>query len=457
MKRAEKNSKKLSTTFKNYHDYGFSVNDFPSQPGKERKELKHDAQEFSSMTQNEYPKLRNGLEAHPVQHCGKKMFLLRDRIGYAPESLIFPPPVVSILSNMNGSNSLRDLQADFMRQTGQLLYLEDLQNLVETLDEHLFLDNDRFRSLEAKEVSEFLGNPVRKMRHAGVSYPTNAEELRERLHSFFQPENGGPCFPDPSGAHAGRIVGLVAPHIDLNAGGACFAHAYKSAVEALAPETWIVLGTGHDFVENCFALTIKDFETPLGSVRCDTQICEELLRRTPFDIRASEYNHRTEHTIEFQAVFLSYLQPQARIVPILCSFGHEEWRSCKNLVDDFARNIAELVFGEKYSVGLIASVDLAHVGPRYGDRYKPHTATIEENLSSDASLLKLIEQCRADDFINQINREANGRKICGVAPLYTMAKALEGRVHGNTLCQSHAVVDEQGSFVTFASMAFYLD
>ncbi|MGO9019329.1 MAG: AmmeMemoRadiSam system protein B [Syntrophobacteraceae bacterium] len=409
------------------------------------------------MTQNEYPKLRNGLEAHPIEHCGKKMFLLRDRIGYAPESLIFPPPVVSILGNMNGSNSLRDLQADFMRQTGQLLYLEELQNLVKTLDEHLFLDNDRFRSLEAKEVSEFFGNPVRKMRHAGVSYPTKAEELRERLYSFFQPENGGPCFPNPSGAHAGRIVGLVAPHIDLNAGGACFAHAYKSTVEALAPETWIVLGTGHDFVENCFALTVKDFETPLGRVRCDTQICEELVRRTPFDIRASEYNHRTEHTIEFQAVFLSYLQPEARIVPILCSFGHEEWLSCKNLVDDFARNLAELVFGEKYSVGLIASVDLAHVGPRYGDRYKPHKATIEENLSSDASLLKLLEQCRADDFINQINREANGRKICGVAPLYTMAKALEGHVHGNTLCHSHAVVDEQGSFVTFASMAFYID
>jgi len=82
---------------------------------------------------------------------------------------------------------------------------------------------------------------------------------------------------------------------------------------------------------------------------------------------------------------------------------------------------------------------------------------IDENLSSDASLLKLLEQCRADDFINQINRDANSRKICGVAPLYTMAKALEGRVHGTTLHQSHAIVDEQGSFVTFASMAFYMD
>jgi hypothetical protein len=406
------------------------------------------------MTQNEYPKLRNGLEARPIEHSGQKMFLLRDRIGYTPESLVFSPAIVSILANMNGSNSLRDLQADFMRQTGQLLYMEELQNLVDTLDQHLFLDNDRFRSLAAKEISEFLRSSSRKMRHAGISYPTDPEGLRSKIDSFFRPENGGPGFPGAAGARAGEIVGLVAPHIDLNAGGPCFAHAYRRAAEALAPKTWIVLGTGHDFVENCFALTVKDFETPLGVVRCDTAICEELLSAAPFDIRASEYNHRTEHTIEFQAVFLSYMQPDALIVPILCSFGHEEWDSCKSLVDDFAGTLAELVFGGKYSAGIIASVDFAHVGPRYGDRYRPHRGMIEENLSLDASLLKLLEQCRAEDFINEINRDANSRKICGAAPLYTMARALEGRAFGTALNQSHVFVDELGSFVTFASMAF---
>jgi len=409
------------------------------------------------MIESDYPKLRNGLEAYPIEHSGQKMFVLRDRIGYSPQSLVFPPAVVSILANMNGGNTLRDLQADFMRQTGQLLHIEELHNLVKTLDQYLFLDNERSRSFAAKEISSFFGSPVRKMRHAGQSYPRDAEELRKRLDSFFMPEHGGPGFPGPAGTRAEKMVGLVAPHIDLNAGGACFAHAYKAAAEAQVPQTWIVLGTGHDLIENCFALTVKDFETPLGQVRCDTAICDELLRRVQFDIRASEYSHRTEHTIEFQAVFLSYMQPLARIVPILCSFGLEDWISCKRLVDDFAMILAELIFGGQYSVGIIASVDLAHVGPRYGDRYKPNKATIQENLSSDDSLLKLLEKCRPDDFIQEINRDANSRNICGVAPLYTMAKALEGHANGTTLRQSHAIVDENGSFVTFASMAFYHD
>lgn len=407
------------------------------------------------MTKEPHPKLRDGLEAHQVEHSGEKMFLLRDRIGFAPDSLIFSPAAIPILANMNGSNSLRDLQADFMRQTGQLIHMEELQDLVKTLDEHLFLDSDRFRSLAARQISEFVDSPVRKMRHAGSSYPAEAGQLREKLRSFFSPENDGPGFPRASDGQTRKMVGLVAPHIDLNAGGACFAHAYKAAAEALVPDTWIVLGTGHDIVENCFALTVKDFETPLGTVACDRDICDELLRRTPFNLRASEYNHRTEHTIEFQAVFLSFLQPEARIVPILCSFGAEDWQANGNRINEFARLLAELVFGHKRSVGIIASVDFAHVGPRYGDSFRPHAGMIEENLSLDGSLLKLLELCRADDFLGTIHRDSNSRKICGVAPLFTLAKTFEGRASGSTLRQSHAVVDEQGSFVTFASMAFY--
>lgn len=417
----------------------------------------HYSREFSSMAGDEYPKLRNGLEAQQIEHAGQKMILLCDRIGYASRNLVFSHSILPILSNMNGGNSLRDLQADFMRQTGHLLYIEELQNLVKTLDEHLFLDNDRFRDMAAEEIAAFLRSPVRKMRHAGISYPQDPEELRKKLDSFFRPEDGGPGLPGPTGACAGEMVGMVAPHIDLSAGGPCFAHAYKSAAEARSPATWIVLGTGHNLIENCFALTIKDFETPLGPVRCDTQICDELLRRTSFDIRASECNHRTEHTIEFQAVFLSYIQPGVRIVPILCSFGSEEWNSCNKLVDDFARSLAELVFDRNLSVGIMASVDMAHIGLRYGDRYEPDSTAIRQNLSADTTILKLLEQCRAGDFIQMINRDANSRKICGVAPLYTMAKAFEGRAYGITLNQSHAVVDEHHSFVTFASMAFYLD
>jgi AmmeMemoRadiSam system protein B len=106
-------------------------------------------------------------------------------------------------------------------------------------------------------------------------------------------------------------------------------------------------------------------------------------------------------------------------------------------------------------VGILASVDLAHIGPRYGDNYIPNAGSVRDNIESDAALLELLEKCCVDDFINRINRDGNSRKICGVAPLYTLVKALESRAEGATLCHSHATVDDKNSFVTFASMAFY--
>ncbi len=407
------------------------------------------------MSDSEHPKLRGGLEALPIDYSGKKMVLLRDRNGYSGEQLVFAPQVLPILVWMDGSNSLRDIQANYMRRTGQMVYTEQLSDLLGLLDDHLFLDNARYREFEAAKIAAFHEDPVRRTFHAGRSYPDSPVELRAKLDSFFRPENGGPGFPAISAAPERKMVGLVAPHIDLNAGGGCFAHAYKAAAEAECPQTWTVLGTGHDLVQNCFALTCKDFQTPLGLVRCDAEACAELSGAVDRDIHASEYNHHSEHTIEFQAVFLAHMQPQARIVPILCSFGSEEWGECRDFVDSVARELRKLAFESGRSMGVIASVDLAHVGPRYGDPQRPVQSLLPYHMEQDAAILEMLEQCRADDFIHCLNRDANSRKVCGMAPLYVLAKVLEGRAEGATLNHSHAVVDAGDSFVTFASMAFY--
>lgn len=407
------------------------------------------------MPENENPRLRDGLEAVQVEHSGKKSYLLRDRQGYSGAQLVLSPQVIQVLMQMDGSNSLRDMQACHMRSTGQLIYMEQLEAIVRTLDENLFLDNQRFRHFAAAEISAFFDSPVRKMFHAGRSYPENPDELRAELCSFFNPEKGGPGNPDPSGPRSKKMVGLVAPHIDMRAGGSCFAHAYKAVAESTRPQTWIVLGTGHELVENCYAITRKDFETPLGIVHCDTEICDELSKSSGRDLFASEYNHRTEHTIEFQAVFLSFMQPEARIVPVLCSFGSEEWSECRDYVDSFAAKLGEIVFAKGRSAGILASVDLAHVGPRYGDPARPAAEVLPGHVEQDAFLLDTLEKCGAADFIGQINRDGNSRKICGAAPLYTLAKALEGHALGQTLNYDYSIVDNDDSFVTFAGMAFY--
>ena len=285
---------------------------------------------------DEYPKLRADLEAFPIEHEGSRRLLLRDRTGLSGEQLVFAPQAAALLSQMNGTNSLRDLQAAHMRATGDILPIDDLREFVEKLDEFLFLENERFLGLLAKQRDDYLGDPVRRACHAGRSYPADPAELKSQLKGFFSVEMGGPGLKPKPGLTGRKLVGSVAPHIDLQGGGPCFAHAYRAVLDSEGPDTWIVLGTGHEYVENCFALTAKDFETPLGLVRCDAVLCEEIARRAPADIRASEYNHKTEHVIEFQAVFLAFTRPQAKIVPLLCSFAPEQWGDVREYVDAFA-------------------------------------------------------------------------------------------------------------------------
>jgi hypothetical protein len=405
----------------------------------------------------DFPKVRYGLEAMPVEHEGRRMILLRDRLGYSRDSLLVSPQLVSILGQMNGQNSLRDLQVFHMRATGELLHSEQLAQILAKLDEHLFLENERFIAVAMESVVRFQNDPVKRMQFAGKSYPDDADSLRDMLEGYFAASvtESGRLEAQSHDGGARRIRALVAPHIDIQAGGVCFAKAYQALKMADSPQTWVILGTGHEPVENYFAITCKDFQTPLGLVEHDRDCCEALRELCPRDILASEYNHQREHTVEFQAVFLAYTRPETRIVPMLCSFSPDEWENDGQYIDEVVqvlRNLAQVV---GRSVGIIASVDLAHIGPRYGDSFKPHRGTIEEHLTADRDLLDKIAHCDASGFMRQIKRENHARRICGLAPLYVLAKALEGTARGELLHHAHAVVDNRNSFVTFASMAFY--
>jgi MEMO1 family protein len=404
----------------------------------------------------EYPKLRYGLEAVPYEHENQEMVLLRDRMGYCETPLLFSKPVVLLLMHMDGRHSLRDLQEVFVRATGELLFTEKLREIVEALDAGFFLDSARFAEHARAVVERFLTDPTRHMQLNGKSYPNDPDQLRNQLNGFFAEQLGGPGAIGVSFSNQARpLLGIVAPHIDLQAGGPCFAHAYKTIAESAAPDTWVILGTGHEPIDNFFCLTDKDFETPLGTVACDREFAEALVCTMSRDLRASEYNHAREHSIEFQALFLAAYQPRARIVAILCSFSHEEWAEHRAFIDETAGLLSQLATANGRSVGFLASVDFAHVGPRYGDGFQPRMDTITAHLGEDRALLEDLERCDAIGFMRRIDREHNRRKVCGVAPLYMLAKILGERATGQTLRHAYAKVDSQGSFVTFASMAFF--
>jgi AmmeMemoRadiSam system protein B len=402
----------------------------------------------------EHPKLRNHLMAVPLRHGKTFHVVLQDQEGLSRETVILSPEAYFLVTLMNGSNTLVDIQAAYMRQFGQMLFREELEELIGKLDSHLFLDNDRSRAYREQIAAEFRSRPRRPAFLAGSGYEADPDKLQAQLLGFFSPERGGPG--DAETHRSGkRLLGLVAPHIDLRAGGPCFAHAYKALIEAAPIGTCVILGTGHEPLSHYFALTRKDFETPLGPVAADTVFVDELCRRASFDFYVDELAHRREHTIEFQALFLRLLLPEIRIVPVLCSFGVEEIEQRVEPIGAMVHALRQTIEAHERPVCLLASVDLAHIGPRYGDSFQPHPGTVQEAARADERLLEAVATGDADGFAAILIHERNCRRVCGLPPLYTMLKVLEGRAQGEVLHYTSAEVDPYHSFVSFAAMALY--
>ena len=95
--------------------------------------------------------------------------------------------------------------------------------------------------------------------------------------------------------------------------------------------------------------------------------------------------HRTEHSIEFQAVMLSYLYGSAvRIVPILCASFFGAPLELSPLVPlpevgtSFSTSVVILVDAAPGQVSVIAGADLAHVGRRFGDSFDIHDSVLRQ-------------------------------------------------------------------------------
>src|SRR5581483_8439208 len=112
-----------------------------------------------------------------------------------------------------------------------------------------------------------------------------------------------------------------------------------------------------------------------GALEVDRDFVEALGRRSQLELLREELGHRSEHSIEFEAVFLRYLvgdRRDVRIVPILTSFVHESMYLGKSPRDHvaaqrFINGLAETMAAYPGRVCIIGGVDLAHVGPQFGD------------------------------------------------------------------------------------------
>jgi hypothetical protein len=411
-----------------------------------------------------YPKLRSVESIIVPDPVHGRTLMLRDTEGIASGAVVVPASLIPVLARFDGARSAAQIAADATRATGKPVSADLVEKLAAELDDAGMLDTPRFRARKQEVVRAFAEAEVRPAAHAGGAYHDDAGELTR----YIEAECLAKAAPRPKAP--GSLVGLCAPHMDLWRAPAGYGHAYRALAEARAEldevDTFVLLGTSHAPMRRPFALCEKAFATPLGALEPDRAMCAELAAASRFDLRAEEYLHKQEHSLEFQAVFLRHLLgtradrvSHARIVPVLCGLGEAQDRrrdpSLDQAAESFLAALTEACGRRAGRVMIIAGADMAHVGPRFGDKAPLGEREREALGARDRASLDRALGMDASGFFDHVAEDLSSRRVCGLGPIYTMLRALPAESRGELLHYAQHIDPAEGSIVSHASLGFY--
>lgn len=288
------------------------------------------------------------------------------------------------------------------------------------------------------------------MRHQAC-YLAQGMELARQMDRLLEEALPGPAAMD-----------LIAPHIDMHRGHHVYGRAYAALDQHQPRPIYIILGTDHSATPHLFAGSQSAYQTPFGLLPIQRDITQALWRACP-DLMVHEHAHGPEHSIELQALWISFLAaraglPQPQIVPLLCGSpwpflaqGIRPDRDPRFLA--LVHTLRAFLEHHRGEISLIAGVDLAHQGPTFGDAQgldAPRRRHLEQR---DLGSLRHVSALCADEFWDHVAQDRNQRRICGLAPLYTALRVLKGHASHANLLSYEQTIDPQRNVVSFAALS----
>ncbi len=410
------------------------------------------------MSSLERPKLRP-VQPRRVEHQGQVYILLHDATGASSQPFVLAFDVFNhVVRHFDGRSSLSEIQAIVLRQTGMFVALQELREIVSRLDAGMVIEGPTFDAFH-QAYRESRSRPAAL---AGRSYAATQRALKAQLEQFFVGTDGAGVPSSVTVSARSGLRAILSPHIDFHRGGPVYTWSYRDLVENCDADTFVILGVAHQYCRRRFALTRKDFETPMGVVATDRSYVDHVASLAGQEFFEDELSHRTEHSIEFQVVFLQHVLTGIRdftIVPILVGSFQDLMEGGVDPVDDpdvgrfiEALRATEISSGKK--VAYIGGIDLCHIGPEFGDPH-PVDPSLQKQIGSfDDSMLGHAAACDPQGWFQTAAKVRNRWRVCGLAATYTMLHAI-GPARGRLLKYAQSIDDHRTCCVSFASMAFH--
>lgn len=379
------------------------------------------------------------------------MWLLRDPLELSEHQLILSPALAQMLIFCDGTLGIEEMQTAFLLQFGFTIEEAAMLETFARLDEAYLLENERSRQAIQALRQRYYDQPYRFPALAGVSYPENPADLRDALDAFSQYDDLDGWLP-----WTGRAI--VSPHIDFFRGGRVYSHVWRRAQAAIKQaELVLIFGTDHNGSPGSITLTRKPYATPYGIIPADTGLVDSLSDAVGRHLFDQELNHLNEHSIELSAVWFHHIRGEdpCPMLPILCGSFQDYVMNGHHPADDraletFVEALRAATAGRR--VLAVASVDLAHVGPSFGDDFVMDAERRAQIRESDDSLIEAIGRGDDERFYREVASIEDRNRICGFSSIYLMLRFLES-ARGMQIAYEHCPADnEDNSLVSICGM-----
>ena len=412
------------------------------------------------------------------------MLGLADARQISDKMVVVPMAAQSLLPLMNGERAVGEI----VTQVGHGLTVPILQQLIAQLDEAGLLFGPRFDAMLAEmrrdfDSSEVLPPAATDALVTGLARQklgeTATEEqravegpklLREMIDEWIKQalENEA----NPSFNELPRAI--LVPHIDYPRGWLNYAAVWGRMRVVDRPDRVVILGTNHFGMGTGVTGCDKGFQTPLGVSPIDQAFVDALKRKLGPEqserLFADRYDHEREHSIELQLPWIQHcLGPNDKgdHIPVFGVLVHDPVVNAGESYDGQGLAVAPFIEALKAAMGevggktlVVASADLSHVGPMFGDKQQlaGDTPEVEQArnkvLQHDHEMLAHVGQNRPDDLIAAMSWQQNPTRWCSLGNIFVTLKAVEpSKVE---LLKYMAALDQQGmGMVTSAGAAMW--
>ena len=375
---------------------------------------------------------------HPVNNGEQQGVALQDPFMLSGQTMVVPVQVANALQHFNGEWTQTELATNLKAPP------EVISNLVEKLDELGLLWGPTATELEdalRAKLDEDGVVPMLQSRMLGETAAQAAENLTKIMNEADDPELEG------------TLTGLLAPRIDYPAAERIYASSWHAAI-GLDITRVIVLGTNqYGFGEGAIGCP-WGFQSPIGPLLPDTELCEVLNDQLGDAFFADALDHVACADIEMQVPFIQHTLGSPKILGVLMPDPFEPPQDDEPSVnaDAFAAALRTALKTLGGRTLIVASVDLSHIGPQFGEPRPIDEQRQFEAERVDRELLASFSKGDAAGFCAAVKWNGNANRWSGVGAMTGLLQILEPN-EIELIDYQQIPADDQGSAMVAAAAA----